>query len=140
PDLHLDREAVHVVARLGPNVLAAHAVIADDEIFDRLVQDLSEMDRSGRVRRAVAEKEVLTFLSDRDGLMVNLRAVPEFLDLPLHLEWSIRLLRLLDHRSPAPGDSGHPRLLHRLEKRSTHLGGRIKACGRRARARRPDET
>ncbi len=118
-DLHLDREAVHVVAWLVPDVVAAHAVIADDEIFDRLVQDLSEVNRSGRVRRAVAKKEILAFLPGHDGLPIDPRPVPEFLDLSLHLEWSIRLLRLLDHRSPAPGDSGRPRLLHRLEKRST---------------------
>ena len=118
-DLDLDREAVHVVARLVPHVVAAHPVIADDEIFDRLVQDLSEVNRSGRIRRAVAEKEILAFLPSDDGLPIDLRPLPEFLDPLLHLEWSIRLLRLLDHRSPAPGDSGHPRLLHRLEKRST---------------------
>src|SRR5437867_3562628 len=106
-------------------MVAAHPMVADDEVLDRLVQDLTEVNGSGRKRRAVAEVEILALLPGRDGLLVDLRSVPEFLDLPLHLTWSVRLLRLLDHRSPAPGESGPTRLLHRLEERamfSVHAG------------------
>src|SRR3989454_11962379 len=102
-DLHLDREAVHVVARLVTHMVTSHPVVADDEIFDRLVQHLTEVDRSGREWRAVAEIEILAFLPRGDCLLVDLRPAPEFLDLPLHLKWSVRLLPLLDHRSPFPG-------------------------------------
>src|SRR3989441_9751697 len=83
--LDLDRKAVHVIAGLVPDVVAPHPMVADDEILDRLVQDLTEMNRSGRVRGAVAEIEVFPFLSRRDRFLVGLRAAPEFLDLPLHL-------------------------------------------------------
>src|SRR5207245_5876198 len=78
-DLDLDRETVHVVARLVPHVVAAHPVIADDEIFDRLVQDLSDGNRSGRVWRSVAEKEILAFLPTDDGTPKALRPLPESL-------------------------------------------------------------
>src|SRR5207245_6405804 len=131
-DLDLDRETVHVIARLVSHMVAAHPMVADDEVLDRLVQDLTEVDGSGRKRRAIAEVEILALLPSRDGLLVDLRSVPELLDLPLHLWWSVRLLRLLDHRSPAPGESGPTRLLHRLEERSAYLASDIKACGRRS--------
>src|SRR5713101_5837545 len=106
-DLDLDRKAVHVVAGLVPDMEAAHPPIAEDRVLDRLVQDLTEMNGACRIRRAVSEVEVFPFGSGRDRLRVDLRAVPELLDLTLHLKRSILLLRLLDHRSPAPGDSGH---------------------------------
>src|SRR5437867_12536890 len=113
-------------------MVAAHPMVADDEVLDRLVQDLAEVNGSGRKRRAVAEVEILALLPGRDGLLVDLRPVPEFLDLRLHFSWSVRLLRLLDHRSPAPGESGPTRLLHRLVERSAYLASDIKACGPRS--------
>src|SRR2546426_5259870 len=84
-DLDLNRKAVHVVARLVPDVVAPHPMVADHEILDRLVQDLTQVNGSGRVRRPVAKIEVFPILSRRDRFLVGLRPAPEFLDFPLHL-------------------------------------------------------
>ena len=121
-DLDLDRKAVHVVARLVPDVMSAHPLVADHEILDRLVQDVPEMDRPRREWRSVTEVEVFVFLPGGHRFRVDLRPLPEFLDLPLHLAWSVRLLRLLDHRSPAPrGRRATAGLLHRL-------GAAVRSC------------
>src|SRR5207249_10500784 len=136
-DLDLDREAVHVVARLISDVVAAHPAEAEDRVLRRLVQHLAQVDRSGRERRPVAEVEILSLRTRLDRLRVNLRAVPELLDLLLHLEWSIRFLRLLDHRSPAPRDSDHreasssprsgdPPIRHSLLKRAESVPPRVR--------------
>src|SRR5206468_12855782 len=83
-DLHLDRKTLHVVARLVPDVVAPHPVVANDQILARLVQDLTEMNRSGRARRAIAEIEVFASLPRGDRFLICLGPAPEFLDLPLH--------------------------------------------------------
>jgi len=84
-DLDLDREAMHVVPGLVSDVEATHPAKADDGVFQGLVQDIAQVDRPGRIGRAVAEVEVFPLRTRRDGLRVDLRAVPEFLDLALHL-------------------------------------------------------
>src|SRR5207244_12367906 len=122
--------AVHVVPGLVSDVVAAHPAEAEDRVLRRLVQHLAQVNRAGRKRRPVAEVEVLSLRTRRDRLRVNLRAVPELLDLLLHLEWPVRFLRLLDHRSPAPGEFGPPRgFFIASERRSVHANSHIKKCG-----------
>src|SRR5207253_1265455 len=83
----LDRRAGHVVAWLIPHPEAAHPAEADGRVLRRLVQHLTQVDGPGRVRRSITEVKVVALRSRFDRLRVNLRAVPELLDLLLHLEW-----------------------------------------------------
>ncbi|KAF5028873.1 hypothetical protein DSECCO2_654510 [anaerobic digester metagenome] len=61
--LHLDGEAVHIVAGPLDDVGAPHPVVAEDGIFYDLVPGSAEVDVAGGIRRPVDEEERFATLS-----------------------------------------------------------------------------
>ena len=58
-DLPFDRQAVAVPARHQRRVIAQHLVAAADDIFQRLCENMAEVDIAVRKRRAVVQNKFL---------------------------------------------------------------------------------
>jgi hypothetical protein len=88
-DLHLDGEAVHVVAGPLDDVCSPHPVVAEDGVFYDLVPGGAEVDVAGGVRRSVDEKERFSILSH------FLDACIDILPLPVILDFRLKFARVI---------------------------------------------
>ena len=96
-DLPLDRQAVAVPAGDVVDVMAEQEAAADDEVLERLVQGVADVDVAVGVGRAVVQDELGTILANFAQLLVQANAVPALQDLRfalwqagLHWEGGVR--------------------------------------------------
>ena len=79
-DLHLNGEAVHIVAGPLDDIPPLHSVVAEDGVFYDLVPGGAEMDVAGGIRRPVDEKERFSIPSQFLGACIGVFLSPVILD------------------------------------------------------------
>ena len=84
-DLPLDRQAVAVPARHVVGIEAEHALRADDQVLQDLVERMADMDVAVGIGRAVVQHEARTALLDLAQALVELVLVPALQELRLAL-------------------------------------------------------
>jgi len=80
----LDRQSVAVPAKAARDIMAAHRLVARNDILDRSGQQMAIMRQSRGERRAVIEDKLLAVLADFERLLEGILLLPELENLFLH--------------------------------------------------------
>ena len=90
----LDRQTVRIPAKAALHVLAAHGLVARDNVLDRAGEQVTVVRQPRRERRPVVELVAFLALISREGLLEHFGLGPILEDVLLHL----RELGLVRHR------------------------------------------
>ena len=128
-DLELDREAVRVPAALPRRAVAAHRLVAGDQVLEDAREDVVDAGRAVRRRRALVEREEAVGRAFLDAAFEDALLAPELEDLLFEIgegDARGRRFELCAYAASTviacPPRAGAPRLVTRASKRPPLAG------------------